>query len=371
VNIFKRRAVVSQSEQVKLDAKKKLLKIRREGERSASTAHGYASVGIVVIAAMALYGLAYDSIQKLFNTTGGTPVDMKTIATLVVVFVLVIVMNYAQLTSARSKRRSEGRGEKVSGQDTRIMYGVLILEAAALGYALYLIEQPKDAIQWGLLVARAIIFAYSVLYLEIQREQPIDTVDMVTQAEIGQGYGMLEELVDSAYDPDIPLALRMQSYQATATLTPQMETKLKAMVAASQAQDTYKKDKTIVLVDTHGAPLMTTSKQSEIAQPVTATALVRTPQKSPASHKKTPAIARNDVKADGIYEALENLMRDDPAIGVRTAAKLLKVSHTTIAAHHKEILAQRNASRKPGRIIDITQHAPAVTAEVYELATME
>lgn len=372
MKLFRRRAALSQSEQVKSDAKRKLLKIRREGEKSASTAHRYSSVGIVVIAAMALFGLSHEDIVKLLNTPPGQHINIGQLVPLAVIFVSIVVMNVGQLVAARSKRRSESRGEAVKSIDKQIMYGVLGAESLSFGYALWLIDQPHTIIQWLLLIIRSALFTYTVMYLEIQREQPIDTVDMITQAEIGQGYGMLDELVERAYDTDLPLALRMQSYQATATLEPQMERKLQAMVAASQAQDTYRKDKTIVLVNTKGAPLVTISKQNETAQPAPATAPVQTAEKTPAQRVKRGMFGKEQktktpskkLLSDEEKQQIMNLLRDDATMSGRAIARMIKRSEATVAYYIKEANATIKAERKSAAPVGSASRQPPPSVSV-------
>ena len=320
------RRLVTEAERAKNTAKQKLRRIRREGEKSANTAHIYSGIGILVIASMAMLGMSYNDIMVLLHPTKHGP-DMGRLVPLLVVFISIVVMNYGQMTAARNRRRSESRGEPITSIDSQIMYGVLGAESLSFGYALYLIDKPSTAIAWALLAIRSLIFCYVVMYLETQREHAIDTVDMITQAEIGQGYGMLDELVDRAYDTDIPLALRMQSYQATATLHPDMALKLSAIVAASQAQDTYKKDGTIIILNKDGAPLT----------PAVATPPLRSGK----------AVAREAISVDE-KKRIAALIADDPNVLLRTVADALDRPETTVFPHFnaaKSAYRERNTLR--------------------------
>ena len=321
------RKLVTEAERAKSTAKQKLRRIRRLNEKSANTAHIYSNIGILVIASMAMFGMSYNDIMILLHPIKGQGPDMGRLVPLLVIFISIVVMNYGQMCAARNRRRSESRGEPIASIDSQIMYGVLGAESVSFGYALYLIDKPSTAIAWILIAIRSLIFCYVVMYLEMQREHAIDTIDMITQAEIGQGYGMLDELVDRAYDTDIPLALRMQSYQATATLHPDMALKLSAIVAASQAQDTFKKDGTIIILNKDGAPLT----------PAVATPPLRSGK----------AVAREAISVDE-KKRIAALIADDPNVLLRTVADALDRPETTVFPHFnaaKSAYRERNTLR--------------------------
>jgi hypothetical protein len=348
---FRKKLPQSQAELIKQSAKKKLQTIRKRGENAARRDHTYSNVGIIVVACAAILGMSYSSVMSVARGH----IDGGIVFQLVTIFVAVLIMNFAQSSAARNIRRLQSRGEEISWRDNLACYGVLAGEALSFGYAIWLIEHPQNLVQWILLVVRSVLFVYTIMYLELQRDYPIDTVDMVIESEIGAGYAMLDELVDRAYDPDIPLALRMQSYKASATLEARMERKLENMVAAAMAQDEFKASGNIVLIDTHGEPLHV-PKKTIVEEEVRTTEekppkqlrngvikLVQhvAPRRGKKSVKKAPAMTQEERIAD-----IVNRLQDGEELSVRKVVELYNISQ---GAAQKDLLAARERV-KPTRL---------------------
>jgi hypothetical protein len=155
---WKKKPTLSQADQIKANAKKKLGNIRIAGEKAARTDHAFAAVGIVVVACAAILGMSFSGIMALASGK----VEAGILFQLGTIFAAVIIMNKAQSSAARKIRWLQSRGEDVSWQDYIACYGVLGAEALSFAYAIYLIENPANLVQWILLVVRSVLFVYTI-----------------------------------------------------------------------------------------------------------------------------------------------------------------------------------------------------------------
>ena len=215
--------------------------------------HRFGNIGVITIAIAALIGMAVDSVQRLLSGQ----ISQGDAAQLGAAFFAVVVMNRALLAAARNMRRAEGRGEAPLLRDKVTMWGVMVIESVSFGFMLWIFEGKPDllSVQGFLLSARAVVLPYATVYLEQQREQPPDPVDIGIQAEIGQGLGVMGDLVEQAYDRNVPTALKLDMYRANATLTPAMNSRLDRMTEAAAAYEHYKQTGQGQLLDRYGKPL--------------------------------------------------------------------------------------------------------------------
>lgn len=318
--------------------KRKLEKIERENEASARRSHRVGFIGVITIAFAALVGMSYTDIEKLLHNQ----IDPVVVLLASLALISVFVMNSALLDAARNSRRAESRGETPAPRDVNTMYGVMLVESISLGYMLWLFEQPQNIVQWLLLVARAACIPYATVYLEQQREMAIDPVDIAVQTEIGQGLGVMNDLVTQSYEADIPTALKVQNYRANAAMTPEMDARLVRQAEAANAIQTYKQTGKITLLDAKGMPLISAAKPGSVS--------VHTddqPQKdeNPIERirrkigRKSPKTGPSTTPEQRQNELLERL-RAGEDISVSKARKAFKVSQGTA---QKDVQAARKA----------------------------
>lgn len=220
------------------DVKDRVKKLERENEQAVKMDHRFGVMGVLVVAIAALIGMSYEAVQGLIKGSIGQADTVQLATALGAIF----VMNRALLAAARNIRRAESRGEEPRNRDHITMYGVMTIESVSFAYMLWLFEGKPDVftVPFFLLVARASVLPYATVYLEQQRQQPPDPIDISIQAEIGQGLGVMGDLVTQAYDKTLPTQLKLSQYRANATLTPKMDKRLENMTHAAQAYDHYK-----------------------------------------------------------------------------------------------------------------------------------
>ena len=330
----------------------KLDRIEQENERSVKMDHRFGAIAVVTIAAAAMIGMSAESITHFFAKTA-KPIDA---ISFIIAFVAVIVMNRGLLAAARNIRRAESRGETASQGDQRTLYGVMLMEALSFGYMLSTFEHPSTAIQWALLVGRAVVLPYATVYLEQQREMPIDPQDIGIQTEIASGMGVLRDFVMSANDRNVPTALKVAYYQASATLTPEQDRKLSAMQTAAQVYEQYKVSgkieavTPIQLVDKRGAPLATKPPPT----------IVRTDEK-PKVKPATPK--ERNVVTDAQYQKAVELLTANPKMSGRKLAATVGIPASTMLPHMKEINATIAANKKRPGPVKMEDRTPAPDAQ--------
>ena len=220
------------------DVKDRVKKLERENEQAVKMDHRFGVLGVLVVAIAALIGMSFEAVQALLKGNIGQGDTVQLATALGAIF----VMNRALLAAARNIRRAESRGEEPRQRDHITMYGVMAIESVSFAYMLWLFEGKPDmlSVPGFLLAARAGVLPYATVYLEQQRQQPPDPVDISVQAEIGQGLGVMGDLVTQAYDRTLPTALKLNNYRANATLTDKMDARLKRMTHAAHAYDHFK-----------------------------------------------------------------------------------------------------------------------------------
>jgi uncharacterized protein GlcG (DUF336 family) len=304
--------------------KKRLDRIEQENQQSVQWDHRFAFVSIVTIAITAVLGIARTAVAAL---VAGRIQGVDAI-NLCVAFLFVLVMNRGLLAAARNIRRKEARREQVFPEDRATMWGVALIESVSLGYMLFNFEHPADIIQWILLIARASVIPYATIYLEIQRQHPIDPQDIAIQTEIASGIGLLRDIVTIANDRSVPTGYKVGMYKASADLTVQQAVKLDAMKAAADALQVYKHPETVVLVDVQGQPLLVENDEG-----------VQTLSTNSNSTRKRTAI---DIRQKEVFKHLDAHTNTS----ARELARRFEVSVTTAQMDIRAWKAARYATQQ-------------------------
>jgi hypothetical protein len=246
-------------------------------------------------------------------------------------------MNRGLLAAARNIRRKQSRREAVQTEDRATMWGVALIESVSLGYMLYSFEQPHDAIQWLLLFARASVIPYATIYLETQRQQPIDPQDISIQTEIGSGLAVLREIVTLANAPDVPMTFKVGMYKASADLTPLQLSKLDGMQQAADLLQTYRSEQ-VTLVDAKGQPLL--SAPVSLPPRSDSTNTTSTPVQT---HRKRPHRGSHGSDIDARQTAVFKHLDAFPATTARELAKRFGVAPATAQMDIRAWKAARQA----------------------------
>jgi hypothetical protein len=303
-----------------VEVTRRVRRLERQNSTSVRWDHRFGAVGVLTIAIAALIGMSAESIVAAL---GGT-MSRADIMQLVAAFFGVLVMNRGLLAAARNIRRAESRGDVTLLRDRVTMWGVMAIESISFAYMLWTFENHPSmlSVQGLLLVARAAIIPFSTVYLEMQREQPPDPIDISVETEIGQGLGVMSDLVTQAYDRDIPTALKLWNYRASASMSPEMSERLERMAQAAQAYQIFKESGRVTLLDQRGQPM----------RHVTPTETRDIP---PAKPSKRPP-ARATVTEERVQEAI-----GQGITGARAIARHLNASPSTVHGILRRMQAAR------------------------------
>lgn len=317
--------------------KRRLAAIERENERSVRTDHMFGALLVVTIATAAMIGMAADSIKALLHGA----LQAADIVTMATVFAGVLGMNRALLASARNMRRADGRGEQIAPRDHAILWSVIAVESLSFGYMLWVFEHPANAFQIALLIGRAVAIPIATVYLEQQRRMPLDPVDIGIETEIGQGLGVMEDLVEQSYDRAVPTALKIHNYRANADLSPAMDARLERMTAAAEAYERYKADGRMELLNARGEPLQkvpAAPPEVDVRTPPGIGLVRRMRGKKPSRRPNT------EIPQDERIERIVGMLRDGETVTVRMVKELFGVGQST--AHADLLVARERAGQQ-------------------------
>src|SRR5690349_11821892 len=95
-------------------------------------------------------------------------------------------------------------------------------------------EPPGTGAASALVLARALAAPLLSVYLSMARPLPVTSRDILYQAELAAGQGVIRDVVEVASDQEAPLAEKMALYGAAATMTPHDRGRLEGMIEAVQ-----------------------------------------------------------------------------------------------------------------------------------------
>jgi hypothetical protein len=213
--------------------------IARQGSGMARLAHACAFLLIVLFSAGSLVALGADAlaaIQSQWERDGGLNVP-ATIA-LGVSTLLVLCMDVAMVYAASMLRLLASR--QAADREKRVHQAVIavvtLLEAATYTYMSWRFESPAVWIAWLLILSRALAAPLLSVYLSMARPLPVTARDVLYQAELAAGKGVIRDVVEVASDQGAPLAEKMALYGAAATMTQHDRARLDGMISAVQAR---------------------------------------------------------------------------------------------------------------------------------------
>ncbi|HUY79239.1 MAG TPA: hypothetical protein VMV29_20895 [Ktedonobacterales bacterium] len=217
------------------DAVERQLKaIARQGAHSANLSHLAAMALIVLFSLGSLVSLSGDalaSILRQWHTTGGVDVVAAIgvgVSTLVVVCMDMAMLRAAsvlRMLAARRATSAEQRGHHA------MLYAVAVVEASTYAYMSVLYDAPHSLAAWAIILARAGMAPVVAVYLSMARPLPVERRDILAQAALASGAGVLRDVVTVANDASAPLARKVALYKAADADT-QGDAQLDRMIAA-------------------------------------------------------------------------------------------------------------------------------------------
>jgi len=329
----------------------KLDKIEHNAEATVKWDHRTGNLLVVSIAIAAMLGMAPDAVLSLASGH----VSVSKLLPVIVSFIVVLGANRALISAAGDIRYHHARHERVPLNSFFVLYSVMLIEAVSFHYMLSVFSPATSTTIALLDWARAVLLPYVTMYLEQRIVKPIDPKLIATQSEIGQGIGVMHEVVRLAYNRSIPLALKLQNYRAVADLTPDMDIKLARMTRAAMAIQTYLatgeivliEDTQVVLLDRHGKPLALSGSDTIIDSTQEApkpTMLERIKGKAKGKIKVSKR-ASTDSNRDAIVSELVDRLRAGDDLTNKSVAKMYTLSTSTTSAYINQAKAIVSASK--------------------------
>lgn len=208
--------------------------IARQGASMARLAHVCAFALIVLFSAGSLVALGGDALASIVSGWQSGRVDLPAAISVGVSALLVLCMDTGMIYAASmlrllNSRHAEGKEKRVH---QFVMFAVAILEAATYTYMSWRYESPAALAAWALIVARGSAAPLLSVYLSMARPLPVTSRDILYQAELAAGQGVIRDVVEAASDGAAPLAEKMALYGAAATMTAQDRGRLDEMIRA-------------------------------------------------------------------------------------------------------------------------------------------
>ena len=156
--------------------------------------------------------------------------------------------------------------------------------------------------------------------------------DILYQAELAAGQGVIRDVVEVASDAGAPLAEKMALYGAAATMTPHDRERLDGMIAAVEARSTYP------MLTGPGTPIETTLAPSpdptEPSSPVRLRAV-----SGPRSNSRTRRRGSNPAKTATVERQVRAAWTG-PGMTVGQLEKAAKISKNSASKWRKVLLAE-------------------------------
>jgi len=208
--------------------------IARQGSSMARLAHACAFLLIVLFSAGSLVALGGDALSSIVSEWRAGGVDVPAAISVGVSTLMVLAMDVGMLYAASmlrllATRRADARERRVHAF---VIVVVTVLEASTYGYMSWRYEAPATWAAWALILSRALAAPLLSVYLSMARPLPVTSRDILYQAELAAGQGVIRDVVEVASDQGAPLAEKMALYGASATMTEHDRERLDGMIAA-------------------------------------------------------------------------------------------------------------------------------------------
>jgi hypothetical protein len=214
-----------------------LADIARQGARMAHVAHVCAAALLILFSAASFVALGGDTFAEIQTRwTTGHEVNVAAAISLSVITLMVLAFDVGMLYAASMLRllatRRAGLGEQ--WLHVLVMVSVAAIEAATYCYMAWRYEHPATALAWALIAVRAAAAPLLAVYLSMARPLPVTARDILAQAELASGAGVIRDVVREAQDASAPLADKIALYGASAVMATPDRARLAGMLEVVQ-----------------------------------------------------------------------------------------------------------------------------------------
>ncbi len=193
-----------------------LADIARQGARMAHVAHVCAAALLILFSAASFVALGGDTFAEIQTRwTAGHELNVAAAISLSVITLMVLALGEQWL-------------------HVLVMVSVAAIEAATYCYMAWRYEHPATALAWALIVVRAAAAPLLAVYLSMARPLPVTARDILAQAELASGAGVIRDVVREAQDGSAPLADKIALYGASAVMAAPDRARLEGMLAVVQ-----------------------------------------------------------------------------------------------------------------------------------------
>ncbi len=308
-----------------------LADIARQGSRMAHVAHVCAAALLILFSAasfVALGGDTFAEIQTRWNA--GHEVNIAAAISLSVITLMVLAFDVGMLYAAGMLRllatRRAGLGEQ--WVHVLVMVSVAAIEAATYMYMAWRYEHPATALAWALIAVRAAAAPLLAVYLSMARPLPVTARDILAQAELASGAGVIRDVVREAQDASAPLAHKIALYGASAVMRSDDRERLHAMLGVMQAS---------VVPLAIAAPVSASGASSGPSaeppdRPPEPPARPRASKRGSAAGKRPRLLRPNDPE-----KRVRALLESEPTISIRQLAKRASISQSSASKWRKVV----------------------------------
>ncbi len=215
---------------------RQLDEVSRQGSGMARAAHACALLLICLFSLGSLVALGGDALASIVAEWHHGQVDIPSVISIAVSTLLVLCMDVGMIYAASMLRRLAAR--RADPSETRIHQAVIgvvaVLEASTYAYMSARYEHPASLVVWALILARAAAAPLLSVYLSMARTIPISARDVLYQAELIAGRGVLRHVTELANNPEASLSELLAMYRAAGDTSETDDQRLVALIAAVQ-----------------------------------------------------------------------------------------------------------------------------------------
>lgn len=212
---------------------RQLRDIARQGSGMALVAHLCATALLVLFSLASFVSLGGDTLTAILaEWHRGRGLDVPAAISLSVITLMVLAFDVGMLYAASMLRLLASRraGAREQWVHVVVMCGVAAIEASTYAYMAWRYEAPATALAWGLIIVRAAAAPLLAVYLSMARPLPVTARDILAQAELASGAGVIRDVVRVAQDGAAPLDEKMALYGASAVMSHDDRRRLDAML---------------------------------------------------------------------------------------------------------------------------------------------
>lgn len=235
--IFKRIWVALAGEQDPVKAQ--LKEMSRQGAGMARVGNACALLLVILFSLISFSALARDDFETFLASWQRHQLNVLAGIFTLIVPAMVLAMDFGMLYAASMIRRLKSRH---SGMDEKlihylVLWGVVVLEAGTYIYAAAIYEHPHSMVAWSLIVARACGAPLLSVYLSMAQAIPVSPRDILYQAELIAGVGILRRVTVLANDSDARLSDLLSMYRAASVASVEDHKRLGDLVDVSSKTD--------------------------------------------------------------------------------------------------------------------------------------